>query len=107
MCVPSPGDQVFIVPQEGNPEHGVVIGAAYSAKQQPLNVPVGEYWLVHRSGTSLKLLNDGTIRISGDLHVSGDIFDRHGSLGHLRGTYNQHTHPAHQQGVTDIPNQTD
>jgi hypothetical protein len=51
-------------------------------------------WLVHASGTALKLLNDGTVRITGDLHVSGNVYDHHGSLDGLRGHYNAHTHPA-------------
>jgi hypothetical protein len=61
---------------------------------------VGEFWLVHQSGSFLKLHNDGSIESSagtwthhGDLHVSGNVYDNHGSLAQLRGHYNQHVHP--------------
>jgi phage baseplate assembly protein gpV len=93
-CLPAPGDQVFVLAQEGEAEHGVVIGASWSDSARPPGAPVGEFWLVHQSGTSLKLANDGTVQIHGDLHVSGDVYDHHGSLDQLRQHYNQHTHPG-------------
>jgi len=49
-------------------------------------------WLVHRSGSFLKLAADGTVQVNGDLHVAGDVYDRHGSLAQLRGHYDAHTH---------------
>ncbi|MBV8524315.1 MAG: phage baseplate assembly protein V [Acetobacteraceae bacterium] len=102
-CPPTPGDQVLVIPQEGDAEHGVIVGRAYSAAQLPPPAPSGELWLVHRSGTFIKLQNDGTIQISGDLHVAGDIYDRHGSLAALRGHYNQHGHT----GAAAPPNPQD
>lgn len=102
VCPPSPGAQVLVVPQEGDAEHGVIIGATWSEKTVPPAAPVGEFWLVHQSGTSLKLQNDGTVRINGDLHVSGEVFDSHGALSGLRTHYNAHVHP--QQGSkTSLP----
>ncbi len=102
-CPPSPGDQVLIIPQEGDGEHGVIVGCGFSTVQRPPTAGVGELWLVHQSGSSLRLLNDGTVRIKGDLHVDGDIFDRTGSMGHLRETYNQHTHPISSNSWTAPP----
>lgn len=104
VCPPSPGDQVLVIPQEGEAEHGIVVAASWSdtASPPPL-VPLGEFWLVHKSGTSLKLANDGTVRIQGDLHVSGDVFDRNGPLDRLRQTYDRHTHP----GIGAPPSQQD
>ncbi len=94
VCPPSPGDQVLVLAQEGDAEHGIVVGATYSDAARPPPSASGELWLVHRSGTSLCLSNDGTVRIQGDLHVSGDVYDNHGSLAQLRGHYNAHVHPG-------------
>ncbi len=94
VALPSPGDQVLVVPQEGDAEHGVVIGSSYSATNRPPAAQPGELRIVHSSGTSLVFANDGTVRLEGDLQVTGDIADRHGSLSQLRGHYNQHVHPG-------------
>lgn len=87
-----PGQQVLVLPQDGEGEHGVIAGAAWSDASPAPAPPVGELWLVHQSGSFLKLANDGTLRVRGDLHVDGDVFDRHGSLDRLRGNYDAHVH---------------
>ena len=92
ICPPSPGDQVLLVPQEGDVEQGIIVGRTFSTAQMPPNVPGGEFWLVHQRGSSLKLCNDGTIRINGDLYVQGNVYDQHGALSGLRASYNGHTH---------------
>ena len=85
-CPPSPGDQVLVLPQEGDAEHGIIVGAAFSDVQRPPPAPAGELWLTHQSGSFLKLTNDGTVQIQGDLHVNG------GSLDRLRQHYDAHSH---------------
>jgi phage baseplate assembly protein gpV len=96
VCPPQPGDQVLVLAQEGSADNGVIVGASFSdAARPPGGVPAGEFWLVHASGSFLKLANDGTVRINGDLHVAGDVYDNAGSLARLRGHYDQHTHPGH------------
>lgn len=107
VCPPSPGDQVLLVPQEGNVEHGIIIGRSFSNKQMPPAAPEGEFWLLHQSGSFLKLCNDGTIQISGDLHVQGDVYDRHGAMSALRGHYNSHTHTTSSGGTTSIASPLD
>ncbi len=102
-----PGDQVFVVPQEGNVEQGVIVGRCFSDKQKPPAAPAGEFWLVHQAGSTLKLCNDGTIRINGDLHVEGDIYDRTGALSGLRAHYNAHTHKISATASTGSPTPTD
>ena len=116
VCPPVPGDQVLVLPQEGDAEHGVIVGRAFSLAALPPAAPAGELWLVHQTGSFLKLHNDGTVEgtatrwnLTGDLHVagsilaSGDISDQaqaHGTLGNLREIYNEHTHQDPQGGIT-------
>jgi phage baseplate assembly protein gpV len=102
VCAPTPGDQVLVLAQEGDAEHGVIVGRAFSDQARPPSAPAGELWLVHASGSFLKLQNDGTVQVSGDLHVNGDVFDNHGALSQLRDHYNQHTHPD-GAGATPSP----
>jgi phage baseplate assembly protein gpV len=114
VCPPSPGDQVLVVAQEGDADHGIVIGTSFSdqARAPMLDgdvAPPGEIWLVHRSGSALRLRNDGTVRVDGDLHVTGDVIarnvvDSHGSLDRLRTRYNLHSHASHG-ARTSLPDQ--
>lgn len=118
-CPPSPGDQVLVLPQEGDAEHGVVLGGVFSQVQAPPTdagaVPQsGEFWLVHATGSFLRLRNDGSIegnaaiwRIKGDMHVDGDIYDQHGAMSALRGHYDGHSHTDSRGGLTSAPNQQD
>lgn len=106
-CPPNPGDQVLVLPQEGDAENGVVVGRAWSEGAAVPNTPAGELWLTHKSGSYIRLLNDGTISIKGDLRVEGDVYDRHGPLSQLRGRYNGHTHSDSRGGTTSTPSQQD
>ena len=92
VCLPSTGNQVLVVAQEGDADHGVVVGTAFSDTHRPPHVPDGELWLVHQTGSSIKLVADGTVQVKGDLHVDGDVYDRIGSLDRLRQRYDVHTH---------------
>lgn len=107
VCLPTPGDQVFVIGQESDPENGVVIGAAFSRKHPPPPAPAGEFWLVHASGAFLKLTHDGTVQISGDLHVAGDVYDAHGPLSRLRAAYDSHTHTDSHGDLSSRPNNQD
>jgi phage baseplate assembly protein gpV len=107
ICPPAPGDQVLVLAQEGAAEHGVIVGRIFSSEQRPPPAPSGELWLVHQSGSYIKLLNDGTVQIGGDLHVSGDVYDSQGSLSRLRGHYDAHTHTDSRGVVTTTTSQPD
>lgn len=100
-CLPQPGDQVLVLPQEGAAEHGVVAAGSFSNRRRPPPSTPGELALVHSSGTTLRLANDGTVRIEGDLHVAGNVFDHHGSLDGLRRHYDDHRHPGSPGGPPD------
>ncbi len=112
-CPPSPGDQVLVLAQEGDAEHGVIVGRAYSTVSAPPTAPSGEFWLVHASGSFIKLLKDGTIQlqgnitVTGDLHATGNIYDGHGKLADLRAHYNAHHHTDSRGGQTSPPDQQD
>ena len=106
-CPPTPGDQVLVLPQEGDAEHGIIVARSWSKGAAAPATPVGELWLTHRSGSFIRLLNDGTIGMKGDLHVDGDVFDRHGSLAQLREHYNRHKHSDPQGGTTSVPDLLD
>ena len=114
MAAPlSPGDQVMVLAQEGDAEQAVVIGRVWSDAEPPPGAPVGEFWLVHQTGSFIKLKNDGTIAlqastvsIQGDLMVSGEISDlagAHGSVDSLRQAYDRHVHADPQGGQTGVP----
>lgn len=90
----APGQQVLVLAQEGDSEHGIIAGAAFSLAMPPPSAQPGELVLHHQSGTELRLASDGTVRITGDLHVSGNVYDRTGSLDRLRQHYDAHSHPS-------------
>ena len=104
---PSPGDQVLIVCHEGNYGNGIIVGAMYSNAAVPPTVQAGELIIAHKSGCSILLSNAGRIAITGDLYVSGAVYDAHGSLDRLRGTYNAHTHNTANGGSTSPPRNQD
>jgi len=98
--LPQPGDQVIVVYQEGDAEQGVIVGRLWSNNVAAPVVPIGELWLVHATGATIQLKNDGTIYSKGstwihdgDLNVTGTISDYYGSLSVLRNDYNVHVHP--------------
>jgi len=39
--------------------------------------------------------------VQGDLHVNGDVYDRHGSMDRLRRNYDAHVHGGVQPGGGD------
>lgn len=112
----TPGDQVLVVAQEADAEHGVIIGCVWSAVDKAPGAPGGEFWLQHQSGSFVKLLNDGTIAMQastvnliGNLVVTGNISDQngaHGTLAALRQAYDGHVHADAQGGVTGLPSVT-
>ena len=106
-CPPSPGDQVLVLPQEGDAQHGLIIGRLFSNPIRPPQVNPGEITITHRSGCSIQLLDSGIVAVQGDLHVSGDVFDAHGSLAKLRNDYNSHIHQGSNGQSTSTPTPED
>jgi phage baseplate assembly protein V len=111
MAAPlSPGDQVLLLAQEGDAEQAVVLGRVWSSVDSPPQAPSGEFWLIHQTGSFIKLQNDGsimmqagTVTVTGNLVVTGQISDingAHGSIDSLRKAYDQHVHQDPQGGAT-------
>ncbi|MDR3536528.1 MAG: phage baseplate assembly protein V [Acetobacteraceae bacterium] len=107
VCLPAPGDQVLVLSHDGDPASGIILGGLYSDARRVPSAPIGEFWLVHSSGSSLKMVNDGTVQISGDLHVSGDVYDKSGSLSRLRQAHNAHVHTDAVGRATSAPTTRD
>ena len=103
VCPPIPGDQVLVIPQEGDAQHGLIVGRLFSNSVRPPTVEPGELILRHQSGCSIRLLNSGVITIVGDLYVSGDVYDAHGSLSRLRNHYDTHIHHTSNGQSTSTP----
>ncbi|GAB0116892.1 hypothetical protein Acid7E03_09640 [Acidisoma sp. 7E03] len=117
VAPPVPGQQVMVAAQEGRAEHGIILGGLFSNEARAPAAAAGEAWLVHRSGSFLTFRNDGsieaqatlwrltgTLSVSGDLLVGGDIADRNGgrgTLNSLRTIYDAHVHPGVQSGPAE------
>jgi phage baseplate assembly protein gpV len=107
VCLPAVGDQVLVLSHDGDPSNGIVVGSLYSDKRKVPATPPGEFWLLHRSGSYIKLIDDGTVQIAGDLHVAGEVFDRSGSLSRLRTAHNMHLHTDALGRTTSAPTTKD
>lgn len=66
---PTPGDQVLVEFQEAGLGVGNVCLRAYSDVDRPLKVDSGEWWLVHKTGSFVKLTNDGKVLINGQVEI--------------------------------------
>jgi len=120
------GTQVEVIFSESNPEIGIITGAIFDDAHRPLDCPEGEFWLVHQSGTCLRLENsgrfygkavagfelEGDVNITGNLTVTKDVTDNTPGNGvtvkALRDTYNAHKHGGVDTGsgqtqTTDQP----
>ena len=130
FCPPSPGDVAEVHFQEGGKEAGFVALRHFGDALRPLPAPSGEFWLVHASGSLVRLANDGRLTLNGALEIDataptvniaattrvnltapeirlggeGETFRRLVNDA-LVGLYNTHTHPDADGGNTGIPNQ--
>ena len=70
---PSDGDIVEIGFQEGGLGAPHIVGRFYSSVTKPLPVPSGEFWLVHKSGSFLKLHNDGSVEVNVETNLTATV----------------------------------
>ncbi len=66
---PNIGDVVEVQFQEGSYAVGMICSRRFNNDARPLPVPSGEAWLVHESGSFIKLTNDGKISINGNTEI--------------------------------------
>ena len=64
FCPAKTGDLILVHFQDGSLQNPIAGMRLYFDGAQALNVPSGEFWLVHETGSYLKLTNDGKISIS-------------------------------------------
>lgn len=99
---PNLGDVCSIFYQDGDSQVPFASLRFFGDNARPLSVPSGEFWLVHQSGTYLKMTNDGKLSLHGNVEI--DIDSPSVKLGDLAGdlqklinakfedTFNTHTH---------------
>lgn len=131
FCPPSIGDMIEVQFQSGSLNNGVATLRSFTTESPPLSVPSGEFWLVHKTGSFIKMLNTGAIEISTpsditvnavNAHVNasavasvsaptvqlGDLESNDALIGLMnsvaRSVYNTHTH-NYTSGVTGTPNE--
>lgn len=63
FCPPVAGAAVAIIPREGALDAAMLLPAFFNDVERPLPCPQGEFWLVHKSGSCLKFLNNGDVEI--------------------------------------------
>lgn len=70
---PSIGDQIEVQFHDGDFDAGVACQRFFNDQARPLSVQPGEFWLVHKSGSFIKLLADGSISSKGIWNHQGDL----------------------------------
>ncbi len=60
---PTIGDLVTIQFQEGDQNAGVVLGGMFNVEDRPMPVPSGEMWMQDASGSCVKFIAGGIVRI--------------------------------------------
>lgn len=61
---PSLGDLVSVSFNENEPGSGLYELSLFNNVDQPLPVPSGEFWLVHKLGTLIQVLNNGDLQVT-------------------------------------------
>jgi phage baseplate assembly protein V len=65
----SPGDQVEVKYFGAEVENGYISGRFYSDSVRPSGAKSGEFFLTHKTGSKIKLTNDGKLLINGNVEV--------------------------------------
>lgn len=63
---PTIGDAVILQAQEGGGDAAMVVGSMFNDVERPMNVPSGELWIKHKSGSFLKFKNNGDVELTTD-----------------------------------------
>jgi len=74
VCPPTPGDMVLIEFVEGNIEAGIITKRLYSNEDRPVSAGAGEIYIVHQSGSAIKLTSDGKLLLVSTTEIdAGDV----------------------------------
>ncbi len=108
FAAPSIGDAVEVDFQEADGGVGTVGHRFFNDDDRPLTVPSGEFWLVHKSGASFKLTNDGAatftdgqgamIRLASGQITSAGNWTHQGTFSANGIELTTHTHSSVQAG---------
>jgi hypothetical protein len=66
---PSYNDLVLLIFAEGDMQSPIAGVRIFNDEDRALNVPSGELWLVHKSGSFIKLTNDGKLGLNGNVEI--------------------------------------
>jgi phage baseplate assembly protein gpV len=110
---PTDGDVVMVTCQEDDFNAGIISLRLFNDGARPLDVPSGELWLVHQSGSCLKFHNDGTVELTshGALTVKAPSMTLQNAGSALKKLVNEtfltlfdgHQHPDPVSGLTGTP----
>lgn len=95
---PSIGDLVEVEFQEGEIDSGLITLRYFNDAARPNAVPSGEFWLVHKSGSFIKFLSDGSISSSGAWNHTGTFTASIDVVGGGK-SLKTHTHGGVSTGV--------
>ena len=100
-------EQVVVEFQEGSHETPIATLRLYDNTNQPLPVPAGEMWLVHQTGSYLKLTTDGKITLNAAAEIDvGNIGTALHTLltDSFMAKFNNHQHTSAGSGSpTSVP----
>lgn len=97
VCAPNLGTQVEVAFVDGNNEAGSANLRFFSNVEVGPAAPGGEFWLVHKSGQSVKLTNDGKLSVS-DGHGATVTLNGDGTITSAATTWN-HTGDVNVTGT--------
>ncbi len=71
---PAEGDAVLVEFFGGDFEAGIITRRLYHNEAAPVaNVPIGEFWLVHQTGSALKFHNDGSVEVISNKNLTATV----------------------------------
>lgn len=63
-AAPTIGDAVQVDMAEGSIDAGLMTGSFFNDVERAMGVPSGELWIRHKTGTQIRLMNDGWLEIA-------------------------------------------
>lgn len=67
---PQYNDLVILVFAEADMQNPICGFRVFNDEDVAINVPPGECWMVHKSGTFIKLTNDGNLSLNGEVQIN-------------------------------------